>query len=884
MINIFLIIFIIIFIICYFLNYSLKNENFVDIVGSHIRPDKSTFTPVNTHFTEDNRNFCNVGSQCETESGFGILNKNCECIVDGNLNKKVDKKEKIKKMDKKDTDYIPLSPYTPSDCYPNDSTNFLEICHKKYSPEYGIKEKIPCNNTHSRVICEKNYINGKHYGNNTVITPCLNKSEDFNTWCRYYNKKSPPDGFNNNSIAAKKILVGKYGDCFNNNGKSDEHKARAICDYNHYDTVLKLSPLDPNLNTINDIFEKDHHQKKNSNKLNNHNEQNMDNLGSSDILDVFTDCYPMETTNFKEKCSELLNTDIKNTVASQIIGYDCNPGFSRARCFTGKQRFRNYNQYNDDDNNNCCDTSSSDTSSSDTLSENISSHNINNLSLNSTNQSSKMIFGNKYKISKNKTDKPKKNKTWIYEKSKNSWITLQKNLIGKWGDLDIDNTNMSVSFWINIEETREKWRNIFHISNQDENCCKVGNRVPGVWIRPNNTNIYVTQDLDKASNQAKNVTNIELGENTLIVLTWKNDNHFCAYVNGELIVDYVYNDYQFKKANYNASFYITDPWYEEHGGFKIKNFKIDKNILSETEIKNMYSLYNNDLDSHNVKNRNHFWVYKKSKNNFINLEKNNLIGKWEITNIHDNREMSISFLIIIKKTSSNWRNIFHISNQNENCCKVGNRVPGFWVSPNNKTQLYLAHDLIDKGNEYIFTNNELELNKIYLVTLTFNKNTYKIYLNNELDVEKTFNSNFETIKNDASFYISDPWYNSSDILIKNFHIYNKVLNKTDINNIYTNNTKNIDKNYLKNENLTNCTLISKKEGTNKSNINPKEAEELCNKMGNKCGGFLFVPEEVQEVRDNQKFTSAYFCKPNTFKKGNHNSESAIGFVKINHHK
>ena len=44
---------------------------------------------------------------------------------------------------------------------------------------------------------------------------------------------------------------------------------------------------------------------------------------------------------------------------------------------------------------------------------------------------------------------------------------------------------MSVTFWIIITETKSDWRNIFHVSNQNVDCCNPGNRVPAMFIKPN---------------------------------------------------------------------------------------------------------------------------------------------------------------------------------------------------------------------------------------------------------------------------------------------------------------------------------------------------------------------------------------------------------------
>jgi hypothetical protein len=189
-------------------------------------------------------------------------------------------------------------------CWPN-QTNFDEKC-KKINSNWGVEKIIPCDENHSKIICSTNYINKNHYGENAMITPCLNKSDDFDEWCKYYNSSHIPSGYNVNSIGAKEILEGSKGNCYLSNGQPDTNKARAICDYNHMETINKLDNISNNYNK-------------------------------------FTDCLPVKT-NFRKICNGLFqnimpieeeshinNTDI---YAVEIQGYDCNPGYARSKCIT----------------------------------------------------------------------------------------------------------------------------------------------------------------------------------------------------------------------------------------------------------------------------------------------------------------------------------------------------------------------------------------------------------------------------------------------------------------------------------------------------------------------------------------------------------------------
>lgn len=293
--------------------YSKKNiENFSDIngtmpiiSGSHSSWSKGTTLNEFQDSKKKNTN-CSPGTTCNNKQlQFGIYNDNCDCISPFNKDQQKEEEEEQPILPNK-----PLS--IPSqadvqlkaldkDCYTNNS-NFNEIC-KIQNIKHGVKKLIPCDNNHSKVECGLNYINGINYGDNVTITPCLNKSDDFDNWCRHYNNISTiPSGYNINSIGAKKILVGDLGGCYTNNGKSDNNSARAICDYKHMEQVTKLEPV--------------------NNKIN---------------YNVYTDCLPLNGNNFISSCNKLMNNN--TSLVTQIMGYDCNPGFGRAKCLNSTDMY-----------------------------------------------------------------------------------------------------------------------------------------------------------------------------------------------------------------------------------------------------------------------------------------------------------------------------------------------------------------------------------------------------------------------------------------------------------------------------------------------------------------------------------------------------------------
>jgi hypothetical protein len=367
------------------------------------------------------------------------------------------------------------------------------------------------------------------------------------------------------------------------------------------------------------------------------------------------------------------------------------------------------------------------------------------------------------------------------------WYSLTKSQnIGKWGiNKIIPSSNfMSFSFWINISQLNtSNWTSIFHITNNDINCCNVGNRVPAVWLYPNSTQLYVVHDqMNKGNTSISSKTNIGLNNYTFVTVTI-DTNKIIVYFNGIVNNSKTFSD-TLQPAIQNAQFYCPDSWHPGNQIYtKIKTLTFYNSVLSENQIQKIYKEQTNNLDIETIK-----WTLPQSLNKWYDLNQSNLIGQWNTTKIPSSNSMSISFWINIKKLNSNWSSILHITNQNINCCNVGNRVPALWLWPNS-TQLLLVTDQQNKGNTYINSKTIIPLNKKTLVTVTIDVNKVSIYFNNQLNNSYTYPSNLENAKGEAYFYCPNPWYSpqQSGVSIKNLTFYSDILNIDKIQQIYDNN-------------------------------------------------------------------------------------------------
>ena len=187
-----------------------------------------------------------------------------------------------------------------TDCFPTDS-DFDAICRLKNGMDYGLIEKVDCvEEGKVRAKCGRGYVDERKMPGN--LTPCMDNSTDFNTLCPFFvSLEDIPEGNTYNSVGVKSILPGKMGGCYqiNSSGqmRPDPTKSRAICSTNFVDTLPKLDPI-----------------------------------YQYQVKNVFTDCLAIDS-NFTNTCKDLLNIDYTDTLATEIEGYDCKPGYARAKCF-----------------------------------------------------------------------------------------------------------------------------------------------------------------------------------------------------------------------------------------------------------------------------------------------------------------------------------------------------------------------------------------------------------------------------------------------------------------------------------------------------------------------------------------------------------------------
>jgi len=180
------------------------------------------------------------------------------------------------------------------------------------------------------------------------------------------------------------------------------------------------------------------------------------------------------------------------------------------------------------------------------------------------------------------------------------------------------------------------------------------------------------------------------------------------------------------------------------------------------------------------------WTYSLT-NNWHRLKVNDYSMYLRDMNFTQYENMSISFFIQINNGSGNWRNVFHFTQDGNNCCEKGQRIPALWIYPDNTTKMHIRFSTDNGGNDGLDTpsmpNATLSFFKPYLITLVFNGNNFTFYINKRQVVSKEFNNIYKRNR-DTLMYIGDPWHSANDgILINNFTLYDGALSQDDVNNM-----------------------------------------------------------------------------------------------------
>jgi len=99
----------------------------------------------------------------------------------------------------------------------------------------------------------------------------------------------------------------------------------------------------------------------------------------------------------------------------------------------------------------------------------------------------------------------------------------------------------------------------------------------------------------------------------------------------------------------------------------------------------------------------------------------------------NNQNISVLFLFCSNGGKNYYRNIFHFSNNKNNCCNPGDRIPAMWSNPDNGNSLLTVVSTSSNfNNTQMNTDFNLPFYTPVFIGLVINGNTMSLYINNIL--------------------------------------------------------------------------------------------------------------------------------------------------------
>lgn len=184
--------------------------------------------------------------------------------------------------------------------------------------------------------------------------------------------------------------------------------------------------------------------------------------------------------------------------------------------------------------------------------------------------------------------------SFIYTPSVDAWVgPVSDRYIATFRQLGVaSSSDMSITFWIDIQTIYPTYRNILQITNKalwgpyqlayDKN--EDLNRKPAIFIAPNAKTLHICHDTVSSLNNAFNVENID--GKCMVGIIWSGQT-VNVYINNNRVHTYVYNS-DLVTADGNAFlFFASRFWYGE--GYLIKHLSFYDTALSRERYLSKYA-------------------------------------------------------------------------------------------------------------------------------------------------------------------------------------------------------------------------------------------------------------------------------------------------------
>ena len=147
----------------------------------------------------------------------------------------------------------------------------------------------------------------------------------------------------------------------------------------------------------------------------------------------------------------------------------------------------------------------------------------------------------------------------------NAYSPVFNTQAGTWSQTGITNlSNMTVSFFITINNTNAIWRNVFQVTSGTDDFI----RRPAVWITPNTTQLHIKSSTNVNNNEGDDSGAIPINQETHVVIVYNGQNRK-TYYNKVLNQDFNFTGVVTNNSG-SEGIYSASPHYSTTGGFTMR--------------------------------------------------------------------------------------------------------------------------------------------------------------------------------------------------------------------------------------------------------------------------------------------------------------------------
>jgi hypothetical protein len=146
--------------------------------------------------------------------------------------------------------------------------------------------------------------------------------------------------------------------------------------------------------------------------------------------------------------------------------------------------------------------------------------------------------------------------------------------------ITLPTNRFSISFIYKLTGLNNTWNNIVFITNTNSN----DHRCPGIWVRPNETNLH----LHHVPSNIESIEGVPLNTEAFFTFLF-NYNNIEVYINGVKRSFNFNNGGTLNEISPTAIMYIGDPFHGTNGTINVQDFTIYDGVLTPDQINTIYS-------------------------------------------------------------------------------------------------------------------------------------------------------------------------------------------------------------------------------------------------------------------------------------------------------